>query len=160
MTKHEYLEKLNEQRGNVLKAIEGLTDAELCLPMAEGKWSFKDTLGHLAAWEGEVINAFEQKARGERPTIGNITDFDAWNAVEAAKRKDHSPGEIRNSLQRGRVRLLEIVNALPDSGEVWEPKRSTARMLTMLIEHDHHHWKQIHDYRNQKSEARSQRSED
>ena len=147
MTKHDYLEKLNEQRMNVLKAIEGLTDDELCRPMAEGKWSFKETLGHLAAWEGEVINAFEQKARGERPTIGNITDFDAWNGVEAGKRKDRSLDEIRGELQSARVRLLEIVNDLPDSGELWDPERSTAKMLAMLIGHDQHHWKQIHDYR-------------
>ena len=159
MTKQEYLEKLNEQRVNVLKAVEGLTDDELCRPMAEGKWSFKDTLGHLAAWEGEVINAFEQKARGERPTIGNITDFDAWNGVEAGKRKDRSPEEIRSELQNARVRVLEIVNALPDAGQVWEPERSTARMLTMLIEHDQHHWKQMHEYRGQRSEVRGQKSE-
>jgi len=147
MTKHEFLEKLNEQRINLWKSIEGLNDEELCRPMAEGKWSFKDTLGHLAAWEGEVINAFEQKARGERPTIGNITDFDAWNGVEAGKRKDRSPEEIRGELQHSRVRLLAIVNDLPDSGEIWEPERSTSKMLSMLIEHDQHHWKQIHDYR-------------
>ena len=147
MTKHEYIEKLNEQRVNVLKAVEGLNDDELCRPMAQGKWSFKDTLGHLAAWEGEVINAFEQKARGERPTIGDIADFDAWNGVEAGKRKDRSPEEIRCELQNARTRLLAIVNGLPDSGEVWAPERSTARMLNMLIEHDQHHWKQIHDYR-------------
>ena len=34
--------------------------------MAEGKWSIKDILGHLAAWEGEVVKGFRQKANGER----------------------------------------------------------------------------------------------
>jgi uncharacterized damage-inducible protein DinB len=147
MTKTEYLEKLNEQRTNVLKACEGMVDEELVLPMGEGKWSVKDTLGHLAAWEGEVINAFDQKARGERPTIGDISDFDAWNQIQSAKRKDRSPDEIRSELHDGRVKLLALINELPETGDIWSPERSTAKMLNMLIEHDEHHWKQIHDYR-------------
>jgi uncharacterized damage-inducible protein DinB len=147
MKKHDYVERLNEQRLNVLKACEGLTDEECSKPMGEGKWSVKDTLGHLAAWEGEVVRAFEQKARGERPTIGDIADFDAWNKVEAAKRKDRSADEIRKELHDGRTRLLTIVNGLPEEGDLWAPERSTAKMLSMLLEHDEHHWQQIHDYR-------------
>jgi uncharacterized protein (TIGR03083 family) len=147
MIKNEYIVRLNEQRLNVLKACEGLSDEESSRPMAEGKWSVKDTLGHLAAWEGEVIRAFEQKARGERPTIGDIADFDAWNKVEAAKRKDRSPEEIRRELHEGRTRLLTILNDLPEEADLWAPERSTAKMLEMLIEHDTHHWHQIHDYR-------------
>ena len=57
--------------------------------MAEGKWSIKDTLGHVAAWEGEVVRGFEQKAKGERPSIGDIKDFDIFNAAES-QRKDAS----------------------------------------------------------------------
>ena len=86
MNKHQFIEKLIEERRNVLKAIEGVTDAEFCKPMAAGKWSIKDTLGHLTAWEAEVINAFEQKARGQRPTIGDIKDYDAWNGADLSRR--------------------------------------------------------------------------
>ena len=147
MTRDEYVAQLNEQRLNVLKACEGLSDEESSKPMGEGKWSIKDTLGHLAAWEGEVISAFEQKARGQRPTIGDITDFDAWNKIEAAKRKDRSPAEIRSELHDGRTKLLTIVHDLPEGGDLWSPERSTSKMLNMLIEHDAHHSQQIHDYR-------------
>ena len=147
MTKREYIEKLNEERLNVLKACEGLADDELSKPMGEGKWSVKDTLGHLAAWEGEVVKAFEQKARGERPTIGDISDYNAWNGVQAANRKDLSPAEIRREFHDNRARLMTIVSELPDDAKVWDPERSTAKMLGMLIQHDEHHWRQIHDHR-------------
>jgi uncharacterized damage-inducible protein DinB len=131
------------ERLNVLKSTEGLTDDEMCEPMGEGKWSIKDTLGHLAAWEGEVVKAFEQKARGERPTIGDINDFEAWNTEQSAKRKDSSVEAIRHEINETRKRLLTILNGLPDEGDVWSPERSTAKMLDMLLEHDRHHWKSI-----------------
>jgi uncharacterized damage-inducible protein DinB len=145
--KQEFIQRLIDERLNVMKAIEGLDDDELCKPLAEGKWSAKDTLGHLAAWEGEVVNAFAQKARGEKPTIGNITDFNSWNGVQSEKRKDASPEEVRNELNETRKRLLTFLDALPDEGDVWSEQRSTSKMLNMLIEHDRHHWQGICEHR-------------
>jgi uncharacterized damage-inducible protein DinB len=147
LIKQQFVERLVNERLNVFKATEGLSDEDLCKAMGEGKWSIKDTLGHLAAWEGEVVKAFEQKSRGERPTIGDIKDFDSWNTVEAGKRKDSSPGQIRGELNDTRKRLLAIIDALPDEGDVWSPERSTAKMLNVIVEHDKHHWNAICEYR-------------
>ena len=139
MNKSDYLKQLNETRSAVWKAVDSVPAEELSRPISEGKWSIKDTLGHLAAWEGEVIRAFEQKANGQRPTIGEIQDFDAWNNVESAKRKDQSVKEVLGELRQSRERLLGIINGLEDDGDMWSPERSTAKMLGMLIEHDQHH---------------------
>ena len=147
VVKQEFVEKLIDERLNVLKATEGLSDEDLCKPMGEGKWSVKDTLGHLAAWEGEVVKAFEQKASGQRPTIGDIKDFDSWNSVEAGKRRDLTPDEIRSELKDTRKRLLTILDSLPDDGDVWSPERSTAKMLNVIIEHERHHWRSICEHR-------------
>ena len=147
MNKRQFIEKLIEERQNVLKAIEGVTDAELCKPMAAGKWSIKDTLGHLTGWEAEVINAFEQKARGQRPTIGDIKDYDAWNGEQAEKRKDDTADQIRREFNENRKQLLTIVNGLPEDESLWSPERSTAKLLNVIIEHDRHHWKALCEYR-------------
>src|SRR5262249_53138896 len=107
----------------------------------------KDTLGHLAAWEGEVVKGFRQKANGERPSIGDIKDYDPWNAVEAAKRKDWSADEIHAELTNNRNDLLAIIQDFPaDDAKVWDPARYTVKMLNMLIEHDRHHHKSICEY--------------
>ena len=147
MNKQEFIEKLTEERANVLKAIEGVSDVELVQPMAEGKWSIKDTLGHLTAWEAAVINAFEQKARGERPTMPNLENLDAWNAEQAAKREGKSADEVRHEFNESRKRLLTIVSGLADDEGLWSPERSTAKMLSGLIHHDRHHWKALCEYR-------------
>ncbi len=147
MDKQEYIEKLLTERQNVMRALEGMSDEEMSQPMQEGKWSYKDVLGHLAAWEGEVVKAFEQKARGERPTIGQITDFNAWNKVEADKRKDRTPEENRHELYEVRKRLLAILTDLPDDSGLWSPERMTAKLVHTLIEHDSHHAKAIMEYR-------------
>lgn len=149
MIKQEYLEKLLAARQEVVNAIDGLTEEQVCRPMAEGKWSIKDTIGHLAAWEGEVAQAFEQKARGERPTVGDITDYEAWNQVEAKKRNGLSLDEIRTEFAGNRKRLLAMIDGLPDDGDVWSASRSTAKLLDVIIEHDQHHCKSIRDYRAQ-----------
>ncbi len=143
MTKQEYIERLSEGRALIWATIEGLSDEQLSEPMGDGKWSVKDTLGHLAAWEGEGVKAFEQKARGERPTIGDIKDFDAWNEVESTKRKDWSAEQIRQELKSNHDRLLEIVRNLPEDEKVWAPERSTAQLLGTLIYHDKHHLESI-----------------
>jgi uncharacterized damage-inducible protein DinB len=148
MTKQDFIDGLNLQRSNTLKAIDGLSDEEISRPMAEGKWSIKDTLGHLAAWEGEVVKGFRQKANGERPSISDIKEYDPWNATETAKRKDLSADEIRAELMENRENLLSIVQAFPEDDEkVWDPARYTAKMLGMLMQHDAHHCKAICDYR-------------
>jgi uncharacterized protein (TIGR03083 family) len=147
MNKQEYIERLVEERQNVMKALEGLSDEQMSRPMAEGKWSVRDVLGHLAAWENEVVKAFEQKARGQRPTIADITDYDSWNAAEAEKRKYKSVEDIRHELKQTRKRLLTILNDLPEDESTWSPERSTAKMMKMLIEHDRHHWKAICEFR-------------
>jgi uncharacterized damage-inducible protein DinB len=147
LIKQNYIENLNAARKTMINATDGLTEEELCRPMAEGKWSIKDTLGHLAAWEGEVVKAFEQKARGERPTIGDIKDFDSWNEVQAAERRSRSLAEIKREFMETRERLLAIVNGFPDDGDLWSPERSTAKMLGTLIQHDQHHSKSIREYR-------------
>ncbi|HVF90720.1 MAG TPA: DinB family protein [Blastocatellia bacterium] len=143
MTKQEYVEKLSELRARVWASVEAMSDEQMSSPMGEGKWSVKDTLGHLAAWEGETVNAFEQKARGERPTIADIKDFNAWNEVESGKRKDWSPEQIREELKSNRERLLEIVGNIPEDEKIWAPERATARLLSGLIDHDEHHLESI-----------------
>src|SRR5215213_7666015 len=122
MTKQEYIDKLSELRAEVLALVEAMSDEQISRPTGEGKWSIKDTLGHLAAWEGEAVNAFEQKARGERPTIGDIKDFDAWNEVQSGKRKDCSPEQVRQELKGNRDRLLEIVGNIPEDERIWAPE--------------------------------------
>jgi uncharacterized damage-inducible protein DinB len=143
MTKREYIEKLSECRADVRALVDGLSDEQLSEPMGEGKWSVKDTLGHIAAWEGETVKAFEQKARGERPTIGDITDFNAWNEVESGKRKEWSADQIREELRRNGERLMEVVGSIPEDEKIWAPERSTARLLDALIDHDKHHLESI-----------------
>ena len=54
MRKGELLDRLAEERANLLRAIEGLEEGEMNLPGAEGEWSVKDLLGHIAAWEREA----------------------------------------------------------------------------------------------------------
>jgi hypothetical protein len=68
MTKDEILDALEDERENLLDAIEGLSDEEMLEAGVVGDWSIKDILAHLSAWEAELVKLLWQARHGERPS--------------------------------------------------------------------------------------------
>ena len=46
---------------------------------AVGVWSVKDVLAHIAAWQSELVTAFNQIQNKRVPDIVRIDDIDEWN---------------------------------------------------------------------------------
>jgi hypothetical protein len=68
MTKDEILDALEDERENLLDAIEGLSDEVMLEAGVVGDWSIKDILAHLSAWEAELVKLLWQASHGERPS--------------------------------------------------------------------------------------------
>lgn len=81
MPKAELIADLQAARTRLLSAIDGLTDDQLMRPGVVGIWSVKDTLGHLVAWEAELVTALSRldQYRRRPPQIVEIEDIDEWN---------------------------------------------------------------------------------
>jgi len=144
--KQALLHRLTQERATVFYGIAFLPDEELVRRPAFGEWSAKDVLGHLAAWDGEYTRAIEQFRRGERPSLWDIGDCDAWNAEQARRRWDMPLEHIEEELISTRRRLLDLLTGLPDdSFYVCGPpplhhRAFLPHVLNALADHDREHW--------------------
>ncbi|MBI3751643.1 MAG: DinB family protein [Chloroflexi bacterium] len=113
------LEFLEEEREawRPFEALDGLTDAQLDVGVAgPDRWSGRDLIGHLVAWQGYALDVARELAMGERsPTKERLDrDWDArggeainaaiqaeWAALpiaEVRQRLRSVPGELRGYL--------------------------------------------------------------
>jgi uncharacterized damage-inducible protein DinB len=126
----------------VLAAMQGLSAASAEWPVGAGKWTLRETVLHLHAWDLEWERALEPAGRGARP---------AW--------LDHGPGELARlnqalleplrhlswdeaarRLHAGRARLLEAIESLlEEPAASWTHEHPLGELLAALSEHDHHH---------------------
>ena len=112
------IDALRAARRDLLAALQGRTAADLLRPGAEGDWSGRDVLLHIAAWLRELACLVPDLAtygyqRGAPCDPG--PDWAAWNAAQLAL-----PGTVRPETAVARVvtahaRLLDAVAELDDA---------------------------------------------
>ena len=93
-------------------AVRGLGRAGLERDAGHG-WTFKDLVGHLAAWEEYTVAKLEERSAGGLAEPWP-EDEDAFNAREIANRKLVGPEAILDELDTAHRRLREAVAALTD----------------------------------------------
>ena len=96
----------------VRDAVRGLGRAGLERDAGHG-WTFKDLVGHLAAWEEYAVAKLEERRAGGLAEPWP-EDEDAFNAREIANRKLVGPEAILDELDTAHRRLREAVAALTD----------------------------------------------
>ncbi len=153
MYKDQALSRIRQTRQALLEKIQGLSEADLTGPQVEGIWTIKDLLGHISAWEDACLEPLESLAAGDPFQSENIPDHDAWNALQAARRRDQSLSEILKELNDVRQRLLEAAGRLSDDGWrqilhlPWGEEATIANMLSGLAWHEEEHLKSIWKWR-------------
>lgn len=147
--------KTQDQRkvvGDLVRTIERLTEMteelsedQLRVRPAENKWSIKEIIGHLAAFEEVVVGRFKAMYTKDNPTIDSY-DTDAWAAT------DHIDEDFDESLERftvARKKTTNILKRLKDKewlrpGRHPElPNYSIQIAAERLAAHDSNHLKQI-----------------
>ena len=68
MPKKELIADIQAARQRLLNAIDGLTDDQMMRPGVVGIWSVKDTLGHIVAWEAELVTTLSRLDQYRRRT--------------------------------------------------------------------------------------------
>ena len=126
----------------VLAATQGLSAASAERPVGKGKWTLRETVLHLHAWDLEWARALEPAFRGVRPAW--MTHGPGELAVlnqELLAPLRHLPwDEAVRRLQVSRTRLLESIESLPEEPAVlWTLEHPLGEFLAILSEHDHHH---------------------
>lgn len=120
-------------------------DARETEPLASG-WTLKQTIGHLADYEGLGIIALKAVAAGREPNYpAVIDDFDAYNAARLEALAAESWNETWASYLAARRALTLIIETLPDEALArpflapWGQTTTACGYLLDMARHEQEH---------------------
>ncbi len=146
-TNQQLITELERSRGQVLRAIDGLTNEQLSIPGIEG-WSVRDHLLHLTIWDEMRFFEISRIARGGRagfPNDFSETDVDWLNDRTVEMRRRLSLPQILADLAYARDMVLQAVAICPD--ERIDDSLYEGIGLGGAAEHDRAHAETIRSWR-------------
>jgi hypothetical protein len=116
MTKDEILDALENERENLLEAIDGMTPEEMEQPGPGDEWSVKDILIHLSAWEAELVKLLWQAKQGQRPSTVHFSniDVDTLNREWYLAYKDRPLERVLPDFEAVRKQTIRRVESFSD----------------------------------------------
>ncbi len=141
--------KLNEERAQLMKLLESISEDDATKTLVTEQWSIKDELAHLAGAERGMLGIGKRAAGGEHPHLPEGYNNDEYNARQVAKRRQLPIAELRAELQTTRQELLDFMNALtleqlnligehPLEGEV-----AVKDLCVIIYNHETAHYREI-----------------
>jgi uncharacterized damage-inducible protein DinB len=144
LTREDARESLARERGKLLAALEGLSEEEMARPGAVGRWSVRDVLAHLLAWEEEAVTRLDLLAAERPQDFARIVDeeeLEAWNARAHQRYAGLALAEVMRRLRDVQGRILAALDSLSeerlgtDAGPV--PVRNWLPECTYAHEQEH-----------------------
>ena len=114
MPKADVIADVRAARARLLQAIDGLTDDQMHRVGAVGIWSVKDVLGHLVAWEAELVTTLARLEQHNRhpPRIVEIEDIDEWNAEQYHVNAARSLAAVLEDFHGVHKHLIQVLGEL------------------------------------------------
>ena len=98
---------------DVVTVVEGLSEAEWQIPEVTTSWSVKDTIGHLAAYELLLEDAFTSvlDPSARTPTLAKMkADAKGFNDAEAGLRRARSGREVLHEYNAAYERVTRLLD--------------------------------------------------
>lgn len=133
--------RLNDIMTDTETIINSLTEEKLLYRYAEGKWTIKDLMLHLADCERVIIYRAMRFSRGDKT---NLPGFDEELFVNAAHANDKPISEIMEQLKAYRAASILFIKSLSDdeldnSGTANGYPISARLLVNHLYGHHKHH---------------------
>ncbi|GER88598.1 hypothetical protein KDW_27600 [Dictyobacter vulcani] len=115
VTKAELLTRMQAGYTEFTNLLSSLSDEQLTTPGVNGKWSIKDNIAHLSAWQNRVITALQaihNQVEAGDPTPGMSED--EINELYYQTSKDRPLSEVRNEFAAVSLELQSAVERLSD----------------------------------------------
>lgn len=107
-TVEELLERMERARAAFYASLEGLSDAELAMPLTERGWSAADHMAHLAVWMGGILAAFDGVSRWAAMGVEGPPGAGGFDELNERLRAPHAgkpPAEARRLLDETHERM-------------------------------------------------------
>ena len=117
LTREVARESLARERGKLLAALNGLSEDEMARPGAVGRWSVRDVLAHILAWEDEAVKRLDLLAAERPQDFARITseeELEAWNARAHERYAGLALAEVMRRLEDAQGRILAGLDSLSD----------------------------------------------
>jgi hypothetical protein len=119
MTKAALLAKLRTEHDAFETVLAPLTVAQMTTPGVTGRWSIKDVLAHVTAWERCVLDRLQAALHGTAPTcIAHAVTDEETDRVNAQFCEEARPLSLRAVLAAFRAthqQMLDTIEALSDA---------------------------------------------
>ncbi|MFJ8262159.1 DinB family protein [Rummeliibacillus sp. NPDC094406] len=136
----------------IVESLRNLSNITWFRPIAEGKWSICEVIGHLIYWDHFVLEKRLPYLFLENKKLESV-NVQEMNAKAAFESKVKIKEDVIKEFVEERLKIIEKLN-LMSTGEFFKSFRIGNNNLTMdkyfegLIEHDLHHFRQIQDFLN------------
>lgn len=151
MGKGKLIQKLREERRKLLQAAQALTPSQRETPFLGGKWSAKDILAHIAAWDREQSKGAQQLLRGEHPDFLDF-DLDEFNARAVAEQRGASFEALVKGTEQTLDEFIAALETMPEEefakprGLRWKRWDVTLEwVVSGTYEHDAEHRQQLEE---------------
>lgn len=148
------LEEFREARKELLEALDGLQPTDV---WSEEGWTVHDLIGHIAAWEREVLAALQESQVGRTTyELASYHNDDHWNAMMRARKADLAPEQVRTDFFMIHYELEALLHELATSEEAlaapihvtWAGQTTVADLVRRTsIEHSREHAEQLRAWR-------------
>lgn len=118
------LDNLDDNREQLLMAIEMLPDEALMEDAAIGRFSIANILSIQAVWEAELVTGFMNIDQGKKPErlLKALADPKTYNKQRYLENKDRTLDSIFNDYQQVRVQVEQWLEAFSEKA-LNDPKR-------------------------------------
>ena len=148
MKRTELQERVRESHGGLTAALEGLSEEDATRVGLTEKWSIKDALSHIAAWEIEVARIVKEIQDGTwKPQRMNQEMIDEFNRQAVEDRRERSFPQVREEFDAAHAEMERVIGTLPE--EVDESSPAYKYIEAVTFKHFAHHGAQIQKFRDE-----------
>lgn len=147
--KQRLIRLLEQTRQESIEILRGVDDRAVVHP--ETGWRAQDVLGHLAAWEREVLASIQAFSENDSYTLGDDYRLELYNEETYQRRRHFDPMQCRMDWGMVRRDLQFAVHDVPDD-RFFEPMRfpwrtegTVSKLVEEMVDHEKEHLAQIRD---------------
>ncbi|MFX0013186.1 MAG: DinB family protein [Promethearchaeota archaeon] len=117
MRKQEAIQFLKHNHEKLEKTIKGLRKSQITEEIITGKWTTKDIIAHISAWNIELKKATDDLLNNEKPWFINEEELNEaeFNEKETNKRKNLHLDQIFEEWQITFKELIQKISSLSNS---------------------------------------------
>lgn len=118
------LDRFERRWSDLLESYAGLPAAAMAAPGVVGRWSVKDIVAHVSAWEEESLKHVPVILAGKRPPRYSVTygGIDAFNAFTTERDRGLPLAEVLRRRDATHRRLLGLIAGLPEASLAGETR--------------------------------------